>query len=95
MIHAYLKNKKLFFERAACLGGYRGLTDSAVLTVQEKAKKIIAEIEQILVSKKDSEILLDAITNPPKANKNHMKAASENQALLSKNELTKNLDSNH
>ena len=78
------KEQKVFFERAARIGGYRSLTDFVVLAVQEKAKKIISEKEQIIASKKDSEIFFDAITNSPKANKNLIDAASEYKALLSK-----------
>ena len=78
------KEQKVFFERAARVGGYRSLTDFVVLTVQEKAKEIISEKEQIIASKKDSEIFFDAITNPPKANRNLVNAASEYKALLSK-----------
>ncbi|MFV8326838.1 DUF1778 domain-containing protein [Flavobacterium sp. ZS1P14] len=78
------KEMKYFFEKAARLGGYRSLTDFVVLTVQEKAKEIILEKEQIIASQKDSEIFFDAITNPPKANKSLVDAANEYKALLSK-----------
>lgn len=37
------KEQKLFFEKAAYLGGFRSLTDFVVLTVQEKAKEIVQE----------------------------------------------------
>ncbi|MGI0108287.1 DUF1778 domain-containing protein [Salinimicrobium sp. WS361] len=77
------KEQKVFFERAARVGGYRSLTDFVVLAVQEKAKEIIAEKEQIIASKRDSEIFFDAITNSPKANKNLVNAASEYKAHLS------------
>ena len=76
------KEQKLFFERAAQIGGYRSLTDFVVLTVQEKAKEIISKKEQIIASEKDSEIFFNAITNPPKANKNLINAANEYKALL-------------
>jgi len=78
------KEQKIFFERAAHVGGYRSLTDFVVLTVQEKAKEIILEKEQVIASKKDSEIFFDAITNSPKANKNLTNAANEYKALLFK-----------
>ena len=58
------KEQKQFFERAAALGGFRSLTDFVILTVQEKAKEIILENEQIIASEKDSQIFFDAITNP-------------------------------
>lgn len=78
------KEQKEFFERAAFIGGYRSLTDFVVLTVQEKAKEIISEKEQILASERDREIFFDAITNSPKANKNLIKAANDYKDHLSK-----------
>ncbi len=78
------KEQKVFFERAARLGGYRSLTDFVILAVQEKAKKIILEREQIIASQKDSEIFFDAIINSPKANNNLIDAANEYKAHLSK-----------
>lgn len=74
------KEQKLFFEKAAALGGFRSLTDFVILTVQEKAKEIIQENEQILASEKDSRIFFDAITNskkPSKSLKNALKAYNE------------------
>ena len=60
------KEQKEFFEKAAVLGGYRNLTDFVVRVVQEKAKEIVKEKEQIIASEKDSEIFFNAITNPKK-----------------------------
>jgi uncharacterized protein (DUF1778 family) len=51
------------FERAASIGGYKCLTDFVVLTIQEKAKEIVREKEQIVSSERDSQIFFDAITN--------------------------------
>lgn len=76
------KEQKVFFERAARVGGYRSLTDFIVLTVHEKAKKIISENEQIIASERDNELFFDAITNSPKANKNLINAVNEYKALL-------------
>lgn len=78
------KEQKVFFERAARVGGFRNLTDFVVLAVQEKAKKVILEKEQIIASKKDSDIFFDAITNSPKANNDLIEAANDYKALLSK-----------
>lgn len=60
--------QKQFFERAAVLGGYRNLSEFVLRTVQEKAKQIIAQNEQIIASKRDSEIFFDALANPQKPN---------------------------
>ncbi len=74
--------QKHLFERAAILGGYRNLTDFVVITVQEKAKEIIAEQEQILASQKDKEIFFDAIFNADVPNDELLKAADEFKNLL-------------
>ncbi|WP_336070284.1 DUF1778 domain-containing protein [Mesoflavibacter sp. CH_XMU1404-2] len=76
------REQKFLFERAARLGGYRNLTDFVVITVQEKAKKIISERERIIASEKDSEIFFDAIANPKSPNKELIKAANEFKALF-------------
>jgi len=60
------KDQKEFFEKAAYLGGYRSLTDFIILTVQEKAKEIVQEKEQIIASERDGQIFFDAITKPRK-----------------------------
>lgn len=78
------KEQKELFERAASIDGYRSLTDFVILAVQEKAKKIIAEQEQIIASKRDSEVFFNAIINSPKANDELINAVSEYKALLSK-----------
>jgi uncharacterized protein (DUF1778 family) len=56
------KEQKQYFEKAAHLGGYRNLTDFVMVTVQEKAREIIAEKERIIASERDGEIFFDAIT---------------------------------
>lgn len=78
------KEQKQFFERAARLGGYRSLTDFVILAVQEKAKKIIFEQEQIIASEKDKEIFFNAIVNSPEANNELSNAVDEYKSLLSK-----------
>ncbi len=75
------KDQKLYFEKAALLGGYRNFTDFIIATLQEKAKKIIHESELIIASQKDSEIFFNAITNPDKPNSNLTQAVKEYQSL--------------
>ena len=62
------KEQKLFFERAATLGGFRSLTDFVLLAAQEKAKMIFRERDRILASQKDNEFFFDAIINAEKPN---------------------------
>ena len=77
------KEQKQFFERAAYLGGFRNLTDFIILTVQEKAKEIIKEKEQILASERDSQLFFDSITNPKKPSKTLRKALENYNAFAS------------
>lgn len=76
------KEQKVFFERAARLGGYRNLTDFVVIAVQEKAKEIISERERIIASQKDSELFFNAVLNPKAPNNELSNAADEFKALF-------------
>ncbi|NVO12323.1 MAG: DUF1778 domain-containing protein [Bacteroidales bacterium] len=77
------KEQKHLFERAAYLGGYRNLTDFVIHTVQEKAKEIIKEKEQIIASERDSQIFFNAITKPKKPSKTLKKALDDYNAFTS------------
>lgn len=77
------KEQKQFFEKAAYLGGFRSLTDFVILTVQEKAKEIIQEKEQIIASERDGEIFFDAITNSKKPSKTLKDALEDYSAFVS------------
>ena len=76
------KEQKQFFEKAAYLGGFRSLTDFVILTVQEKAKEIVQEKEQIISSEKDSQIFFDAITNPKKPSETLKNALEDYNAFV-------------
>ncbi|WP_367913453.1 DUF1778 domain-containing protein [Leadbetterella sp. DM7] len=76
------KEQKQFFERAAYLGGFRSLTDFVMLTVQEKAKEIIREKEQIIASERDAEIFFDAITNTKKSSETLKKAFEDYNTFI-------------
>ena len=71
------KMQKQFFEKAAELGGYRNLTDFIIQTVQEKAKEIIQEREQIIASEKDCELFFNEITKPKSPNKSLRQAVDK------------------
>jgi uncharacterized protein (DUF1778 family) len=77
------KEQKVFFERAAILGGFRSLTDFVVVALQEKAKEIVSERERFIASQKDSEIFFNTVINPKSPNKELTKAADEFKALFS------------
>jgi len=62
---------KLLFQEAAALEG-RTLTDFVVHSATENARKVIREtqeVEVIRLSRRDSEIFLNALLNPPKPNR--------------------------
>ena len=77
------KEQKQLFERAAYLGGYRNLTDFIILTLQEKAKEIVKESEQIIASERDGEIFFDAVTKPKKPSKTLKRAFDDYNAFAS------------
>ena len=77
------KEQKQFFEKASYLGGYRNLTDFVILTVQEKAKEIIKEKEQIIASERDSQIFFNAITKPNKPSKTLKNALDDYNSFVS------------
>jgi uncharacterized protein (DUF1778 family) len=76
------KEQKQFFEKAAQLGGFRSLTDFVIITLQEKAKAIVQESEQVIASTKDSQIFFDAITKPKKPSKALKKALQHYNAFI-------------
>ena len=75
--------QKQLFEKAAILGGYRNLTDFVLATVQNKAKKIIEENEQIIATQKDKEIFFNALANSSSPNMDLLAAKSDYDKLIS------------
>lgn len=78
------REKKLIFEKAARLGGYRNLSDFVVSTVYERAQMIIQKSETILASQRDSEIFFNALVNPPEPNEALVSAAKQYKKMVSK-----------
>ena len=79
------KEKKEFFEYAASLGGYRSLTEFIIASVDDRAKKIVAEHNKFLASKRDQEIFFQALLEEPQPNEALQNAAAKyNQLLNSK-----------
>lgn len=77
------KEQKQFFERAATIGGFRSLTDFVILTVQEKAREIIMENENVLSSKRDSEIFFNAVIQAEAPNTELISAVKQYNNKLS------------
>lgn len=80
------KEQKSFFEKAAVLGDYRNLTDFVIQSVQEKAKEIIKEHEQIIASERDSKVFFEAITHPASPNEALRQVADRYKASFTTNE---------
>ena len=78
------KEQKQFFEKAALLGGFRNLTDFVIVTVEEKAKEIIKEKEQIIASERDSKIFFDAVVKSKEPNKALLDALNDYNTFMSK-----------
>lgn len=77
------KEQKELFEKAASLGGFRNLTDFVIIAVQEKAKEIIREKEQIIASERDSQIFFNAITKPKEPSETLKKALDDYNTFMS------------
>lgn len=77
------KQQKQFFEKAAYLGGYRSLTDFVISTVQDKAKEIVQEKEQVIASERDSQVFFDTITNSKQPSKNLKNALEDYKVFVS------------
>jgi uncharacterized protein (DUF1778 family) len=69
------KDQKELFEYAASLGGFRTLTEFVIHSVQEKAKYIIKEHNNILSSQRDKEIFFSALLHPNRPNAKLQSAA--------------------
>jgi len=76
------ESQKLYFEKAAQLGGYRSLTEFILSSVMEKAKTIISENEKVIASQRDSEVFFQAIFQQMKPNQALIEAANEYNQLL-------------
>jgi uncharacterized protein (DUF1778 family) len=78
------EEQKDFFERAAVLGGYRTLSEFVIITLQEKAQKIVKEKKEILASERDRQIFFDALLNPASPNAALKAAADEYREFTQK-----------
>lgn len=81
------KEQKDFFEYAASIAGYRTLTEFVIVSIQEKAKKIVEDHNKIISSKKDQDIFFNELINPSKPNK-ALKSAASRFKKLNNNELS-------
>jgi uncharacterized protein (DUF1778 family) len=59
------EEQKALFLQAAALGGHNTLTDFIITSAQEKAAALVKEYEVLQLSRKDRQIFIDALLNPP------------------------------
>ena len=78
------KEQKIYFEKAAQLGGYRNLTEFILSAVSEKAKEIISERERIIASQRDSEIFFNAVLQQTRPNDKLLEAVHEYNQMITK-----------
>ncbi len=76
------KEQKEFFEYAARLGGFKTLSEFVITSAKEKAKKIVDDYNDILISERDKKIFFDTLISKIEPCKNLEKAlARYNKAL--------------
>ncbi|MCF8298419.1 MAG: DUF1778 domain-containing protein [Saprospiraceae bacterium] len=68
---------KTFFEKASRISGHKTLASFITSIVRERAKKIIKEKEQILLSEKDKEIFFNAVLSNNEPSEKLKKAAEK------------------
>lgn len=76
------REQKEFFEYAATIGGYRSLTEFVLVSVDERAKKIVEDHDRIISSKRDQEIFFQAISEASKPNEALENAAARYNDLI-------------
>ncbi|HSU28698.1 MAG TPA: DUF1778 domain-containing protein [Chitinophagaceae bacterium] len=74
--------QKDLFEEAAKIKGFKSLSEFVISTTQEAATAIVEKHNAILVSEKDRKIFFDALTNPPRPNKDLLQAAKTYQKVV-------------
>jgi uncharacterized protein (DUF1778 family) len=74
--------QKEVIELAATLSGFKSKSEFIVHTLFKEATSIVVKHTQIIASEKDQKLFFDAIINPPKPNKNLLKAAKNYNKLV-------------
>jgi uncharacterized protein (DUF1778 family) len=76
------REQKEVIELAATLSGFKSKSEFIVHTLLKEATSIVVKHTQIIASEKDQKLFFDAIINPPKPNKNLLKAAKNYNKLV-------------
>ena len=61
---------KKYFLAAAALSGYNSLSSFILSTVHKEAQKIMSETQSRVLSKKDMDLVISLLNNPPEPNEN-------------------------
>ena len=70
------EEQKALFLQAAALGGHHTLSDFIITSAQERAKALVQEYEILQLSRKDRDVFVDALLNPPAPNETLRQAAN-------------------
>lgn len=76
------REQKEVIELAAMLSGFKSTPDFIAHTIIKESISIIEKHSQIIASGKDQKVFFDAIVNPPKPNKNLLKAAKNYNKIV-------------
>lgn len=79
------EDQRSMIEKAVSLTG-RSVTDFVLSAVQEKAMRIITEIETIRLNARDSRILAAALIKPPAPNERLQAAAERHRQLIAQDD---------
>ena len=71
--------EKKLIEKAVLYSGFKSVSEFIITSSVKRAKKIIEEREEFLISKRDAEIFFDAIVNPDLANETLKVAFEEHE----------------
>lgn len=74
-------SQKHEYEQAARLGGYRNLSEFMRASSDENAEKILAKSDILELSRKDREMFVQSLLDPPAPNKNLKEAAKQYKKL--------------
>jgi len=77
-------SQKDLFEEAARIKGFKSLSEFVIYTTQEAATIIIERHNAILASERDRHVFFEALTNPPRPNKDLIEAAKSYRKAVSK-----------
>ncbi len=76
------EEQKNNYQYAASLSNYSSLTEFVVAAIDQFSEKVIREHEIMELTKRDREIFVEALLNPPEPNEKLRKAAEKYQKSM-------------